>query len=69
MLTSSKNKNLESFANFGKEQFKEVTSNHDENFIYEVGKMVEVEDFDDDRWNECSTGIHFFITRDEALNY
>ena len=53
----------------GKEQFKEVTSNHDENFIYEVGKMVEVEDFDEDRWNECSTGIHFFITRDEAVNY
>ena len=28
-----------------------------------------VKDFDDDRWNECSTGIHFFITRDEAVMY
>lgn len=40
---------------------------HDENFIYEVGKILTVEDFDEDRWNECSTGIHFFITRQEAV--
>jgi hypothetical protein len=25
--------------------------------------------WDGDRWNECSTGIHFFITRAEAENY
>ncbi len=42
---------------------------HDENFIYEVGKILTVEDFDEDRWNECSTGIHFFITRQEDLDY
>ena len=40
-----------------------------ENFIYKVGETVEVTDFDEDRWNECSTGIHFFITRDEAVQY
>ena len=33
------------------------------------GEMAEVKNFDDDRWNECSTGIHFFITRDEAIIY
>ena len=38
-------------------------------FIYEVGKIVAVDNFDENRWNECSTGIHFFITRDEAVNY
>ena len=38
-------------------------------FIYEVGKIVTVDNFDENRWNECSTGIHFFITRDEAVNY
>ena len=38
-------------------------------FMYEVGKIVAVDNFDENRWNECSTGIHFFITRDEAVNY
>ena len=23
----------------------------------------------ENRWEECSTGIHFFLTRDEAVNY
>ena len=41
----------------------------DETFIYQVGKIVEVKDFDENRWNECSTGIHFFITRGEAVSY
>ena len=41
----------------------------DENFIYEVGKTVEVTDFDENRWCECSQGIHFFISRQEAINY
>lgn len=46
-----------------------VHSNHNRTFIYEVGKIVEVTDFDTNRWNECSTGIHHFITRKEAVNY
>ena len=46
-----------------------IESNHDHNFIYTVGEVVEVPDFDDDRWNECSTGIHFFINRQEAVDY
>ena len=25
--------------------------------------------FDENRWNECSNGIHFFINRQEAVNY
>ena len=44
-------------------------SGHDPNFIYKIGEIVEVADFDTDRWNECSTGIHFFITRQEAVDY
>ncbi|WP_347171927.1 pentapeptide repeat-containing protein [Parabacteroides distasonis] len=46
-----------------------VPSDRDENFIYVVGKEKEVEDFDEDRWNECSTGIHFFISREMAVKY
>ena len=38
-------------------------------FIYSVGEVVEVKDFDTNRWNECAPGIHFFITRQEAIDY
>ena len=51
------------------EEFSEVTSDYDKNFIYKVGEIVEVKDYNKDRWNECSMGIHFFITRDEAIIY
>ena len=47
----------------------EVHSNYDPNFIYKLGEYVEVKDFDDNRWNECSTGIHFFVARQEAVEY
>ena len=47
----------------------EVASSRDSNFIYRVGEMVSVDNFDEDRWNECSTGIHFFINFQEAVNY
>jgi len=32
-------------------------------------KSVEVSDFDDNRFNECSAGIHFFISREMAVQY
>ena len=44
-------------------------SGRDPNFIYSVGEIVEVKDFDTNRWNECAPGIHFFITRQEAIDY
>ncbi len=44
-------------------------SRYDETFVYKVGETVSVDDFDHDRWNECSTGIHFFMTREEAEAY
>ena len=47
----------------------EVRSNYDSKFIYRVGEIVSVDNFDDDRWNECSTGIHFFMNRENAMNY
>lgn len=47
----------------------EVASDHDSNFVYRVGETVEVENFDENRWNECAPGIHHFITREEAVQY
>ena len=46
-----------------------VNSNHDSNFIYKLGEIVSVNNFDNNRWNECSTGIHFFINKENAINY
>ena len=48
---------------------KTVSSVYDKAFVYTVGQAVSVPDFDDNRWNECATGIHFFITRQEAAQY
>ena len=46
-----------------------VRSDYSKEFVYRVGETVEVPDFDDNRWNECAAGIHFFITREEAVKY
>ena len=48
---------------------KEVRSNYNKDFVYCVGETVCVEEFDDYRWNECSRGIHFFISREAAVSY
>lgn len=34
--------------------------------VYETGATLEVKDFDDDIRVACTTGIHFFMTRQEA---
>ena len=44
-------------------------SEYDTDFTYKKGETVQVEDFDTNRWNECAPGIHFFITRIEAVEY
>lgn len=47
----------------------EVASDYDLTFKYVVHGHVEVNNFCEDRWKECSNGIHFFINREEAVNY
>lgn len=41
----------------------------DPNFVYEVGKTVKVDNFDKNRFHECSRGIHFFMSKQEAIEY
>lgn len=36
---------------------------------YTVGEVVYADSWDENRWNECSHGIHFFINRQDAVNY
>jgi uncharacterized protein YjbI with pentapeptide repeats len=47
----------------------EIESIYNPSFVYRVGKIVEVPDFDDNRWNECAPGIHFFMDRQNAVEY
>ena len=47
---------------------KSVCSDFDESFVYTVGEVVE-SDFCMDRFVECAAGIHFFINRQEAVQY
>ena len=37
--------------------------------VYKVGENVYSDSFDENRWNECSHGIHFFINKQEAIDY
>ena len=36
---------------------------------YVVGEMVYPDSFDENRWAECSHGIHFFINKQNAIDY
>lgn len=46
-----------------------TNTNYNPHVTYTVGETVLPDSFDDNRWNECSHGIHFFITRQEAVDY
>lgn len=48
--------------------YKKGVSMHDSSFIYRVGETVKP-DFYDNNIEECSNGIHFFLTREKAENY
>ena len=45
------------------------TSNNYAECTYTVGEVVHADDWNENRWNECSHGIHFFIDRQSAVNY
>lgn len=44
-------------------------STYDFSFVYEVGTWVSEPRYDGDIRVECTRGIHFFITKEEALSY
>jgi uncharacterized protein YjbI with pentapeptide repeats len=54
----------------GSNPIDEIENTSQEHHVtYKVGEMVYPNSFDEDRWNECSHGIHFFINKQEAVNY
>ena len=47
-----------------------LCSMYDYDFTYTVGQWVKCKKpFDEDRWQTCASGIHFFMTFDEARDY
>ena len=53
----------------GENPIAEIENTKYEPLTYKVGEMVYPDSFDDYRWNECSHGIHFFINKQDAINY
>ena len=50
-------------------EIKEVNGSHDENTIYKVGRLTRPDKYDPNQLEECSHGIHFFISKQEALDW
>lgn len=47
-----------------------AVSGHDNKFLYTVGETVyPKEPYSLNRWEECASGIHFFVDREAAVNY
>ncbi len=54
----------------GNNPINEIENDSQEHHVtYKVGEMVYPDSFDENRWNECSNGIHFFINKQDAINY
>lgn len=51
------------------QEFDEAWSLVDEDFVYRKGEWLEIPDFNADRWFESTTGIHIWLTREEAMKY
>lgn len=41
----------------------------DKYITYKVGEMVYPDSFDESKFNTCSNGIHFFMSKEDAINY
>ena len=53
----------------GAKHYNEVVNYNYTTTVYKVGEMVYPNSFDDYRWLECSNGIHFFVNKQDAINY
>ena len=52
-----------------KESYSEASSYVDDLFVYKVGEYCYADNFNEDRWVDSTTGIHFFMSREEAIGY
>lgn len=49
--------------------YREAISFVDENFVYRLGDTVYADGYNEDRWLESSKGIHFWLSKEEAIAY
>ncbi|KRK65338.1 pentapeptide repeat-containing protein [Companilactobacillus tucceti DSM 20183] len=49
--------------------YQDAISYVDPNFVYRVGHMVVAKNFNPNRWDDSTGGIHFWMTRKEAEGY
>lgn len=52
-----------------REYYDEAWSIVTDSFVYRRGQWVEEPAFDEDRWNDSTRGIHFWMSREEAIAY
>ena len=59
------------FESFNGEDLGDIVcfSDYNNEFKYKLGEMVYADSFDENKFNQCSTGIHFFMNREEATHY
>jgi uncharacterized protein YjbI with pentapeptide repeats len=55
--------------NYKGEPIKSAYSLRNYNFVYEVGKEVKTEEYNSNILIECASGIHFFMTKEEAKDF
>lgn len=53
----------------GKTHFDEVVNHNYKVTTYKVGETMYPDSFNEDRWSECSYGIHFFVDKKDAIEY
>lgn len=53
----------------GEKHYDEVVNYNYKKTTYKVGEVVYPDSFDENRWAECSHGIHFFVNKQDAINY
>ena len=46
-----------------------IESDRDSKFVYEVGKIVKVNNYNPDIEEVCAPGIHFFLSKEAAMYY
>lgn len=46
-----------------------IHSMYDTSFEYHIGDTITIPNFDDNRWDECSSGFHFFVNEESAKNF
>jgi len=50
-------------------ELKEQSGQRDANTIYKVGRLTHADSWDNNIFNDCTHGIHFFVTKQEAIDW